>query len=94
MLELGSFQYLAPPKSIPAAFASVSSYSASGIESATIPRADVEIRHVIFSHAVRMEMLNWLSRLNPRYPWQPCMGRARLVQVHRHDFHRANFAHR
>src|ERR1043166_7762788 len=50
----------------PPALASVSSYSASGLESATMPAPTLKCARPSLQIAVRMVMLNWLSRLKPR----------------------------
>ena len=59
-----------PPRhrasSKPPAFAKVSSYSISGSESATMPAPTWKCTWPSRTIAVRMAMLNWLSRLKPR----------------------------
>src|SRR5436309_22428 len=50
----------------PRALARVSSYSAVGSESATIPAPAWNQAALCLKIAARMMMLNWLSRLNPR----------------------------
>src|SRR5579862_5203317 len=49
----------------PRALARVSSYSASGMESATMPAPTWSQAVSSLQTAVRMAMLNWLSRLKP-----------------------------
>src|SRR6267143_2899351 len=63
-ISLRAFNWSAARK--PPALASVSSYSAAGTESATMPAPTWKYATPSLRIAVRMLMLSWLSRLKPR----------------------------